>query len=351
MSIQSLYKRRSELKKQVELMTGKKGVAQLRIELEEVNTRLARLDDRRRQMKANVNSQNARGRYYAEATRRALESLAEAKITRGEYDELVYQNGGLVASVHESIVLYDCPTHPNARPFAAWMQAKRTLSTAVEDGVIEDTDADFDKEGRGTATNHALYSYSHDGTLILVQVRHATVSKYGTNVKIQYFVTDGDDAIEIEKGKSNIKKAAQADPSPDSPLRFMRNQLKAEWRNKISETPVKLTGPKVSEYAIYKILHDDNGILRSVYSGEEYTVGKSKMQKACDNHNGGYYAFLSAETAVQVFKSGNAFNANRTTGKRLVLCKGRAYGQPVAYSNGKRAFTRLVVDEIVSVVE
>lgn len=350
-AIQSLYTKRSELKSQIEAMAGKKGVGQLRQELEMVNARLAQLDLRRQQMKANINSQNASGRGGVNATRIALQSLADAKIGRGYYDELVFRHSSAMATWYEAQVMQRCPTHPNIKRFSGWMQAKRTLQSAIKDGVIEAADADFDKKGRGTATNHDLYAYSHDGTLILVQVRHATVSKYGTSVKIQYFITDGDDAIEIEKGKSNIKKAAQADPAPDSPLRFLRNQLKAEWRNKIDEKPVKLQAPKATEYIIYKILHDDNGTLRSVYSGEEYVVGKSKTQKAHDDHNGGYYAFLSAETAVQVLKSGNAFANHLIDGKRLVLCKGRAYGTPVAYSNGKRAFSRLVVDEIISVVE
>lgn len=358
-AMQSLYNRRNELKSQIESMTGKKGVGQLRSELEAINTRLAQLDARRQQMKDNINSKNASGRTEGSVkdTRKRLNELKNAKVERFSYDELGFswrdeynQRSGYYAHFLQS-TMGRHPTHPNARPFAAWNQAKRTLRAAIEDGVIDGPDAEFDKEGRGTATNHDLYSYSHDGTLILVQVRHATVSKYGTNVKIQYFVTDGDDAIEIVKGKGNIKKAAQADPSPDSPLRFLRSQLKAEWRNKIDEKPVKLQGPKAAEYTIYKILHDDNGTLRSVYSGEEYAFGKSKVQKAQDGHGDGYYAFLSAEVALQVFRDGNAFNQSLIESKRLVLCKGRGYGRPICYSNGKRAFSRLVVDEIVSAIE
>lgn len=351
-AMQSLYNRRNELKSQIESMTGKKGVGQLRSELEAINTRLAQLDARRQQMKDNVNSKNFKPGYRnPDYTRRGLDDLAKATIKRGYYDELLFSCPGAYQAHAIEGYATSYPTHPNARPFAAWNQAKRTLRAAIEDGVIDGPDSEFDKKGRGTATNHDLYSYSHDGTLILVQVRHATVSKYGTSVKIQYFVTDGDDSIEIVKGKSNIKKAAQADPSPDSPLRFLRSQVKAEWRNKIDEKPVKLQGPKAAEYTIYKILHDDNGTLRSVYSGEEYVLGKSKVQKAYDHHGGGYYAFLSAEAALQVFRDGNAFNQSLIESKRLVLCKGRGYGRPICYSNGKRAFSRLVVDEIVSAIE
>lgn len=358
MTIKSLYTKRDELKVAIEGMAGKKGLNALRVELEGINTRLAQLDARRRQMKANVNSQNVAGRSkgFVEDTRKRLDELKTAQIIRFSYDELGFcwrdeygQRSNCYGKMLESTAAR-YPTHPNARPFAAWNRANATLRAAIDDGVIEHTDADFDKKGRGTATNHDLYSYSADGTLILVQIRHATVTKYGTSVKIQYFVTDGDDSIEIEKGKANIKKAAQADPSPDSPLRFLRNQLKAEWRNKIDENPVKLAAPKVSQYTIYKILHDDNGVLRSVYSGEEYTIGKQKTQKACEEHGGGYYAFLSAEIAIQVAQYGDAFASQRVDGKRLVLCKGRGYGTPVTYSNNKHAFSRLVVDEIVGEV-
>lgn len=348
MTIASLYTRRNELNSQIEAMAGKKNIDSLRQELEAIKTRLASLDMRRHQMKMNINSQNAVGRsaYHVEKTRNALSELSTCYITRAGYDELVFSNEDYhKRTLDQYAKRY--PTHPNARPFAAWCQAWRTLQAAIDDGVIPEKDAAFDRKGRGTATNHDIYSYSHDGTLILVQVRHAEVRKYGTNVKIQYFVTDGDDCIEIVKGKNNIKRAAQTDPSPDSPLRFLRSQLKAEWQVKLSENPVKLTAPKATEYEVYKILHNDNGTLKSVYSGEVYTVGKSKVQKACDEHGGGYYAFLSQDTALKVFADGKAFNSDWTEGKTFVLCKGKAFGKPVVYSNGKRSFSRLVISEVL----
>lgn len=356
MTIASLYARRNELNSQIEAMAGKKGVGSLRQELEAIKTRLASLDMRRHQMKMNVNGQNAVGRSsrHIEDTRRTLERLAICEIRRGGYDELVFRAGNDRRSYwnswdskREESLSKLHPTHPNALPFAAWNQAWRTLNAAIDDGVIPEKDAAFDKKGRGTATNHDMYSYSHDGTLILVQVRHAEVSKYGTNVKIQYYVTDGDDCIEIVKGKGNIKRAAQTDPSPDSPLRFLRSQLKAEWQVKLSENPVRLTAPKATEYEVYKILHNDNGTLKSVYNGEVYTVGKSKVQKARDEHGGGYYAFLSQDTALKVFADGKAFNSDWTEGKTFVLCKGKAFGKPVVYSNGKRSFSRLVITEVL----
>lgn len=349
-AIQKLYSRRDELKAEVEKMAGRKGVAAMRTELDTLNARLTELDFRRRQMKANVNRDNATPRqtYQVENTRRQLEILAQASIKRGYYQELAFATPDrwYPNTLLEHLAA-KCPTHPNARPFTAWTRANVTLKAAIADGVIESAHADFDEKHRGTATNHDMYSYSADGTLILVQVRHAEATKYGTNVRVQYFVTDGDDAVEIVKGKANIKKAAQADPSPDSPLRYLRAQLKAEWRAKIDEQPVKLAAPKVAEYTVYKILHKDGDTLKSVYSGEEYRLGVRKQQKAADEHRGGYYAFLSAEKAIEIAETGNVFHADWTSNKTLVLCKGRAYGTPVVYSNGKRSFSRIVIDEVV----
>lgn len=352
-AIQKLYNRRDELKSEVEKMAGRKGVAALRTELDTLNARLTELDFRRRQMKANVNGNNNVGRraYHVENTRSKLQALSHASIKRGYYQELVFSTSGAYQTTYSAQLLEyittKCPTHPNARPFSAWTRANVTLKAAIADGVIESAHADFDGKHRGTATNHDMYSYSADGTLILVQVRHAEVTKYGTNVRVQYFVTDGDDAVEIVKGKANIKKAAQADPSPDSPLRYLRSQLKAEWRSKIDEQSVKLAAPKVAEYTVYKILHKDGDTLKSVYSGEEYRLGVRKQQKAADEHRGGYYAFLSAEKAIEIAETGNVFHADWTSNKSLVLCKGRAYGTPVVYSNGKRSFSRIVIDEVV----
>lgn len=351
MTIKSLYTRKTELTSQIALMAGKKGVGALKAELETLNETLLGYTLRREAMKRNINSQNAKVRdgFQKQRTEKALQDLSHCCIGRGWYDELLFSakpseiwNLGQCEYVAKC-----CPTHPNALPFAAWNQAKATLSAAVHDGVIPEQDADFDRKGRGSATNHDLYSYTSDGTLILVQVRHATVTKYGTNVKVQYFVTDGDDCIEIVKGKANIKKAAQADNSPDSPLRFVRSSLKAEWQTKINESPVKLQAPKAARFEIFKILHNDNGVLRSVYSGEEYTLNKSKVQKAQKEHEGGYYAFLSKDIAEKVFNDGNAFNSAWTEGKSFVVCKGFGFGKPVVYSNGKRSFSRIVITEVL----
>lgn len=351
MTIQSLYTRKTELTSQIASMAGKKGVGALKAELEKLNDTLLGYTLRREAMKRNINSQNAKSRdsFQKQRTEKALLDLSKCHISRGWYDELLFsakQSEIWSLGQCEHVAKY-CPTHPNALPFTAWNQAKATLSAAIHDGVIPEQDADFDRKGRGNATNHDIYGYSNDGTLVLVQVRHATVSKYGTNVKIQYFVTDGDDCIEISKGKANIKKAAQVDKSPDSPLRFVRSSLKAEWQKKIDEKPVKLQAPKVARFEIFKILHNDNGTLRSVYSGEEYTLNKSKTQKAQEGHEGGYYAFLSKDIAEKVFDDGNAFNSAWTEGKSFVVCKGFGFGKPVVYSNGKRSFSRIVITEIV----
>lgn len=351
MSIASLYTERNELTHEIANQFRQRGVTALRRRLSDLNQRLAQLDYARRRMKVNIDSQNAHGRadWHVEDVRGMLAALKQCDIQRGWHEELTFHcrqlNVFYVNAIEEAARQY--PTHPNARPFAAWNRANATLRSAIEDGVIERAGAHFDKRGRGGAINHDLYAYSADGTLILVQVRHATVTKYGTSVKIQYFVTDGDDAVEIVKGKANIKKAAQADPAPDSPLRFVRPQLKSEWRNKLDETPVKLPAPRVGVYEVYKILHDDNGTLRSVYSGEEYQIGKTKTQRAQPEHGGGYYAFLSAEKTLEVAQAGNVFGDGMTAGKKLVLCKGRGFGKPVVYSNSKHAFSRIVIDEIV----
>lgn len=349
-AIQKLYNRRDELKAEVEKMAGRKGVSALREQLDTLNERLAYLDVRRHQMKANVNKDNGQSRqeYRVENKQKQLEMLAQATVKRGYYQELVFATPDrwYPAALLEHLAA-EAPTHPNALPFAAWTQANATLKTAITGGGIEAVYANFDDKRRGTAVNHDLYSYSADGTLILVQVRHADMTKYGTNVRLQYFVTDGVDAVEVTKGKANVKKAAQADAAPDSPLRYLRPQLKAEWRAKLDEQPVKLAAPKVAEYTVYKILHKDGDTFRSVYNGEEYRLGIRKQEKAADEHQGGYYAFLTAEKALEVSETGKVFKEAWAISKPLVLCKGRAFGTPVVYDNGKRAFSRIVIDEVV----
>ena len=347
--IQALHDRKSQLTKQISDMAGKKGVSALRAELETVNARLKELAAYRLRLKANINSGNAVVRYDRESTRRVLQMLAGCEIKRGTFEELFfgrvqpYWASGFGQTCELFRAAADHPTHPNAKPFAPWVQANRT----VEAGLIAEHSAEFDRKRYGEAVNVDIYGHNADGTLVLVQVRPADVGKFGTSTKKNYFVTDGSEAVEIIKGKGNIKKAAALDPAPDSPLRYVSPQLKAEWQARIDATPFKFPAPQFAVHEVFKILHDDAGTLRSVYSGEEYKLGQEKKQKVRTEHRGGYYAFPSREAAMATTEAGKTCADHIEDGKRLVLVKGRAFGTPLEYSYEKLAFSRLVIDEIV----
>jgi hypothetical protein len=346
------------LKNEIDANHGKRGNAERRTQLEALYAKHSRIIGYSEQVRKNLNSQNLpdpRSEYKIERSRKLIDTSAASEIVRAYYSELTLKHPPTFDYCYSSEIercVMTMTTHPALRKFAAWREANDVLQRAIEFGLLDEAGivdtGSSRRRSRWEAVNHDIYSYTHDGKLIVVQQRESESDGRYTNVKIRYFVTDGERAIEIVNGKKQIiKRAATADAAPDSPLRALRSILPAEWQELIDGTPVKLAGTKRATGTGYKLLEmAEDGTLRSLWSADyQYTLGKTKMQKAREDHRGGLYYYRTPDECKRLA----AGNWGRTIAQfALVRCE--VGGNTIEYDSGKRASTYLRPVEVVETI-
>lgn len=360
----TIAERIAEIEQLIELNRGKRGNTERRVQLNQLYVRKNMLGDYRANLREKMNSQNyandARDNYHPAQVRHDIKLIAMyAGITRGGYGKLeinysiptrpdCYQRG-LTGYNTPSQIIDRYPTHPRLAKFAAWNNAWVVIKRANEFGILEDagiTDLGGSHSRRQwSAINHDLYAYNADGRLVIVQQREsASDGKYRT-LKIRYFVTDGETAIELQNGKKQlVKRAASANPTPDSPLRALRDILPDDWQAMVSDTPVKFTSTIVYDNG-YKLLELRNGQLLSLWNDKfEYAVGQRKCDRARDDHNGGLYYYKSPEFARKLTTN----NWGRII-PQFVLVKCAVGGNTVQYGS-KYASTYLTPVEILETI-
>jgi len=301
------------LKREIEENHGKRGNAERRQKLEALRERMQQIDSYRKTLREKLNSANLpdpRDQSHVKFVRESIDRAATAEVGRGVYAEITVKvttpspmygeyGTGVVATIKKFL------THPRLKRFAAWRNAWTVIGRAVDFGILDEARFDSDRissrRSSWESVNHDLYAYSQDGKLVLVQQRECENDGKYTNIKIRYFVTDGERAIELPNGKKQIvKRAAASDPSFDSPLRAVRSMLSEDWQAMIDATPVKFAafGGTIKYSTGFKLLEQREGKLFSLWSRDYgYKLGRRECDKARDDHCGGLYYYRDAEQA------------------------------------------------------
>lgn len=347
------------LKNEIELNHGKRGNTERRTQLEALYTKCSQIINYHLNAQINIHSNDLpapRDDYQIKSKRDLIDTCAKSEIVRAYYSELTLKRAPTFDYIYSSEIercVMTMTTHPRLRKFAAWREAHEVIQRAIDFGLldaagIEDTGSSR-RRSRWSAINHDIYGYSHDGKLVCVQQRESESDGRYTNVKIRYFVTDGETAVEILNGRKQIiKRAAKSDQAPDSPLRALRDSLPLTWQEMIDQTPVKMAGPKIEMSTGYKLLEAmPDGSLRSLWSADYYyTLGRVKRQAARHNHGGGLYWYPTIEEC----KNLTATNWGRTI-ERFAVTRCEVGGTTLVYESGKRASTYLRPVEVVEVIE
>ena len=353
-----INERIAELENEIELNHGKRGNAERRTQLEALYTKRNQIGTYHEHAQRNIHSRDLpdpRDDYQIKRHLELIDTCSKCEIVRGYYSELTLKHAPTFDYIYSSEIergLMSMTTHPQLSKFSAWREAHDVLQRAIEFGLldeagIEDTGSSR-RRSRWEAVNHDIYGYTHDGKLIVAQQRESESDGRYTNVKIRYFVTDGETAVEIHNGRKQIiKRAAKSDEVPDSPLRALRNDLPLTWQELIDETPVKLAGPMIEYSTGYKLLEMvGDGSLRSLWSADYYyTLGRTKREAARGNHRGGLYYYRTPDEC----KALAAGNWGRTINTfALVRCE--VGGNTVEYESGKRASTYLRPVEVIETI-
>lgn len=191
----------------------------------------------------------------------------------------------------------------------------------------------FDREGRaeGEAMHIEIYDIASDA--VLVCHRHTVGSRYGVATKRKgYYLLSGDGCVPVSLP---VARYAKADNVIGSIIAKIRGVCDAA---KLPRQPVR------DAYKAVAIDNDDT--IRSIYSGESYTLGRRYANTVRPNHNGGYYSYPTIEQALNCEVPQNS--RLLTCPRAIVRCE--ISGNIARYNNGKQASTYLRPIEIVASV-
>jgi len=330
--LKDFYKRLNTLLIAVNEQRGKKGVGALRQELKELQEKELRFRAYRAQMQMNIMGKvpHARTEEHVENVRKMIRAAAQTKVKRGFFEEIIlevpnyYSAGWMIRGIPKRFWRH--PDLAHLRPF--WEAVERMDTCAVL--------PQEERESGKYAVTRELYGYV-DG-LSLVQVRYWERGRRWDTVRFRYFVTDGQKAVEITGGKKSlIKRAAQVDPAPDSPLRAIRQQLPSEWQALVPDKPVDFQASQIEiwkAWKVYRLMKD--GTLLSFYDDTKWKLGKWRRQKAEPDHRGGFYVRTgNPEDVIAQFEHGElvAIPSGRNETWQAVLVEVECAGASVRYGN------------------
>ena len=159
--------------------------------------------------------------------------------------------------------------------------------------------------------------------------------KHGGGQFWRYYTTDGTAISQVEWRQIPDEQRARILAAYDAKAPGW-----AKAPGKLRSTYAKPSAKIRIAYKLVEVRAD--GTLISLYSGEQYVIGKRLAEAARENHNGGYYAYPTAAQVLALWNSGDLvpdrcyFDA-----KRLALLEVEISGTIIEYPNGKVAATYL----------
>jgi hypothetical protein len=212
------------------------------------------------------------------------------------------------------------------------------VRAAQSSGVISPSydSIGFDHKGRadGSALHYELFDFAEDAALVCARTTEGTRYGVKTLSKKYMLLAHEDTGIASMPTSEPVAKLAKTNPAWGSIIARIRGE----------EGAAALTSPLLWEDGYKALALADDGTLHSIYSGEEYILGKTMRERAVDNHGGGYYCYPTLEQALQceVPSNSSMCDARRV----VVLCE--VAGRAIEYGCGKIARTYLRPVEIVA---
>ena len=177
----------------------------------------------------------------------------------------------------------------------------------------------------GDALHHEIYDISPDGRIVLVCARTVSGDRYGqkTTGKEYFLVRVHGAGVRVLPANKAIAAKAAKSAGPVLGVAIA-----------VCAGKEKLTVSMMKKRIGYKAVAYVDGALKSIFSAEDYTLGKRKADAVADDHGGGYYFYASPEEAcnAEVPNSSALKNENRVILKCEMSGRGLAYGPKMAAS-------------------
>ena len=252
---------------------------------------------------------------------------SQTSLTRNNYGELLPNS--TTTTEHRALIA------------GAWQVIKKAATAKRISAAYDNLERDRKGRWSGSACHHEIYDTTPTGSKVLLCVRETEGSKYGvaTISKTYYLLTRHGKGVKV--AEANKAVAAKAAKAAGNVIGYAIEVIEGKSRLKM-KSPEKRQG--------YKALTlDADGAPISVWDDSPWTLGKTRTEKATDDHTGGFYYYRTLDEVLASAHSGEIFGTCREH-HNLVIARVEAWGNEIVHYGGKRCVTHIKPLEIIASV-
>jgi hypothetical protein len=256
---------------------------------------------------------------------------AQTTLTRSSYGELLTgydtnpEHRALIAQTHDLIKM-----------------AGKKIPAAYDDMTWERINSRIGNKRVGEARHHEIYDINPAGTKVLICCREVEGSKYGikTVSKTYYLIARHGKGVKVSEAAKAV--AAKAAKAAGPVIGYAIEVIEGKTRLKVKALETRQG---------YKAMTlDESGNPVSVWDGSPWPIGKTRTEKATDDHTGGFYYYATLDEVLAAAHQNNIFGDAREH-HDLVIARVEVSGREALISaSGKRCATRIKPVEIVASV-
>lgn len=215
-----------------------------------------------------------------------------------------------------------------------YLAAMALVQQAAKAGKLpaayDDLEWDRKRRASGSARHHEIYDIAANGAAVLVCVRSTEGNKYGvrTTDKSYYLVARHGRGTRVSEASKAV--AAKAAKAAGDALGLAIAVVTGKRPAPAPKCLASRTG--------YKIVRREGDRFVSVWDESEWAIGKSRIEAATPDHNGGFYFYADLDEAIDQAVSRQTFGDARQYHDLSILeveVAGREFGET------KRCATRV----------
>jgi hypothetical protein len=255
---------------------------------------------------------------------------SQTSLTRNSYGELL--TNSTTTTEHRALIA------------GAWNLVKlagKKVPAAYDNMSWERISSRIGNKRTGEALHHELYDVTPTGSKVLLCCREVEGTRYGikTLSKTYYLLTRHGKGVKVaEANKAVVAKAAKAAGNV------------VGYAIEVIEGKSRLQGKALEKRQGYKALTlDTEGAPISVWDESPWTLGKTRTEKATDDHTGGFYYYATLDEVLASAHKGEIFGDAREH-RNLVIARVEAWGNEIVHYGGKRCVTHIKPLEIIASV-
>jgi hypothetical protein len=254
-----------------------------------------------------------------EQKEKTMNAQVKAVISRDSYGAL-----------YERKEKWEDHTHPG---LIAARELVRKAATSGKIPTAYDT-LTRDRKGRwsGNALHHEIYDFNKSAALLCLRETEGT--KYGVKTVSKRYVIvrkHGRGVIVSEAPKAVAAKAAKAKPE------------ELGYAIAVCLGKKKLTSKAMEKRIGYKLVERTEDGYRSCWDGSPWIIGKTRTEKAEEEHSGGLFYYRTLDDALNAAAINETFG-NARKHRRLAVLEVEASGREIEYSGS--TYTKLCATRI-----